>query len=251
MPMHDWTRVDAGIFHDFHTVWTSEIRTALNEGILPAGYYALAEQHAGAAIADILTLHASDTETVESSGDASSGGIAVMEAPPRVRIRQNIARNLRRTVAIRHVTRHRLVALLEIVSPANKDRRDHVTSFAEKVRDAMNAGIHVLVIDPFPPGAADPRGMHGAIRDLLDGADEPPYAPPPAEPLTLAAYAAASAGVEVYLEQARVGALIPEMPLFLRSDRYVKSPLEETYMAAYRGVPSFWRNVLEGSAPAL
>src|SRR6266478_5165711 len=40
-------RVEAGIFHDFHTVWIGTLRTALNEGLLPQGYYALAEQHAG------------------------------------------------------------------------------------------------------------------------------------------------------------------------------------------------------------
>ena len=59
MPVHDWTRVEAGIFHDFHTVWTVALRNALNEGLLPQGYYALAEQHAGRAITDVLTLHAS------------------------------------------------------------------------------------------------------------------------------------------------------------------------------------------------
>lgn len=56
MPVHDWTRVDAGIFHDCHTVWVGHLRTAFNEGLLPAGYYALAEQHAGQTIADVPTL---------------------------------------------------------------------------------------------------------------------------------------------------------------------------------------------------
>ena len=59
MPVHDWTRVEAGIFHDFHTVWIGHLRTALNEGLLPKGYYALVEQHAGHTITDVLTLHAS------------------------------------------------------------------------------------------------------------------------------------------------------------------------------------------------
>jgi hypothetical protein len=36
------------------------------------------------------------------------------------------------------------------------------------------------------------------------------------------------------------------MPLFLRSDRYIPAPLEATYQAAYRGVPAFWQDVLEG-----
>jgi hypothetical protein len=35
------------------------------------------------------------------------------------------------------------------------------------------------------------------------------------------------------------------MALFLRPDRYIYVPLEATYEAAYRGVPRFWREVLE------
>ena len=44
MPMHDWTLVEAGIFHAFHHEWISEIFRALNRGLLPEGYYALPEQ---------------------------------------------------------------------------------------------------------------------------------------------------------------------------------------------------------------
>ena len=44
MPIHDWTRVRANRFHDFHQGWTIAIRDALNAGILPAGYVAMAEQ---------------------------------------------------------------------------------------------------------------------------------------------------------------------------------------------------------------
>lgn len=84
MPVHDWTRVDAGIFHDFHTVWVGQLRTALNEGVLPEGYYALAEQHAGSSIADVLTLHAAPVPS-EPLPLLPVGGTRVAEAPPRVR----------------------------------------------------------------------------------------------------------------------------------------------------------------------
>ena len=57
MPVHDWTRVEAGVFHDLHVGWVPTIRTILNGGLLPEGYYAMAEQHAGRSIADVLTLH--------------------------------------------------------------------------------------------------------------------------------------------------------------------------------------------------
>ena len=48
MPIHDWTCVDAGIFHAFHHDWVAQIARALNRGILPAAYYALREQIARA-----------------------------------------------------------------------------------------------------------------------------------------------------------------------------------------------------------
>src|SRR5207302_10526518 len=56
VPVHDWTRVDAGIFHDFHHAWIEEIKRALNRGLLPPDYYALAEQIAGGLGPDVLTL---------------------------------------------------------------------------------------------------------------------------------------------------------------------------------------------------
>jgi hypothetical protein len=55
MPVHDWTRVDAGIFHVFHHRWISAISDALNQGILPPDYYALPEQHAAGFGPDVLT----------------------------------------------------------------------------------------------------------------------------------------------------------------------------------------------------
>lgn len=33
MPIHDWTRVEAGIFHDFRHEWISTLRRALNDGL--------------------------------------------------------------------------------------------------------------------------------------------------------------------------------------------------------------------------
>jgi hypothetical protein len=47
MPVHDWTRVEPGSFHAFHSAWVGEIQKALNGGLRPSGFYALAEQHAG------------------------------------------------------------------------------------------------------------------------------------------------------------------------------------------------------------
>ncbi len=208
MPVHDWTRVEAGIFHAFHTTWVAEIQNCLNEGLLPEGYYALAEQHAGRGIADVLTLQAPPEASAHFQFSTPKGGTAVAEAPPKVRRRETVEQTsllaLRRSLAIRHVSGHRLVALLEIVSPANKDRRQHVDAFAVKAIEALRAGVHLLMVDLIPPSSYDPHGMHGIIRQLLEGSDEP-YDLPADEPLTLASYSAGTA-IEIYLEHLAPGA---------------------------------------------
>src|SRR6266851_2624699 len=80
MPVHDWTRVSAGTFHDFHTVWIGAIRTALNDGLLPADYYALCEQDATDVGPDVLTLR-----TIDSTQNGGGGGLtAVAFSPPKV-----------------------------------------------------------------------------------------------------------------------------------------------------------------------
>jgi hypothetical protein len=250
MPLHDWTRVEAGIFHDFHNVWTAAIRNTLNEGLLPEGYYVLSEQHAGGLIPEFLTLHASPEPEQPAWLRPDTGGIALADAPPRVQrklIMEPAALARRRSLAIRHVGGHRLIALIEIVSPANKDRTRHVAELVDKAISALERGIHLLLVDLFPPGRHDPAGIHGGIVEGLDQYAEP-YVLPTGATLTLASYVAGPE-VEVYLEHLAVGATLAEMPLFLRPDRYVNVPLEPTYQAAYRGMPAFWREVLEGRSP--
>ena len=149
----------------------------------------------------------------------------------------------RRSLAIRHVSGHRLIALIEILSPANKDRARHVTDFVNKAASAVDLGVHLLLVDLFPPGPHDLSGMHGAVLRELEESDEL-YDVPAEKPATLASYAAGPA-VEIYVEHVGFGAPLPEMPLFLRADRYINVPLEPTYQAAYRRMPAFWRGVLE------
>jgi len=111
--------------------------------------------------------------------------------------------------------------------------------------------VNLLVVDLFPPGSHDPFGMCAAIRQQLLQADEPEPEGDrlPNEPLTVAAFDA-SPPIEIYLEYLQAGSKLPAMPVFLRLSRYVNAPLEETYAAAYAGMPVFWREVLEGKRKA-
>src|SRR5437588_10672738 len=86
MPIHDWNRVQAGIFHHFHHDWITEIARALNSGILPEDHYALAEQQAAGFGPDVLTLQGTgpkaDGGSTEGPAPAGSG---LLLAPPNVR----------------------------------------------------------------------------------------------------------------------------------------------------------------------
>jgi hypothetical protein len=149
---------------------------------------------------------------------------------------------LQREIVIHRQDDDKIVALIEVVSKGNKSGRQSFRSFVEKCCAALKQGIHLLVLDLYPPTPRDPQGIHGAICSEL-GEDE--FQLPPDKPLTLASYAAAAA-IAAYVEPLAVQDALTSMPLFLHSDHYVDVPLEETYQAAFDGVPRNFRATLEG-----
>ena len=251
MPIHDWTRVTAGTFHALHVAWLGELQRKLNGGVLPSGFYALAEQVAADTAPNVLTLRLPDPSGRRRQGSSPDpedvGGLALATAPPTTAIRDSLdevsTSPARRRVVIRHASSDDAVGLIEIVSPGNKDRRSAVDQFIGKVTAAVREGLNVQVIDLFPPGRFDPGGLHATIWAELGGT----YDPPADRPLALAAYAAALP-VTAYVEPAAVGMSVADLPLFLTPDRYVNVPLETTYMSAYRGMPRRWTDVIEGRA---
>jgi hypothetical protein len=146
-------------------------------------------------------------------------------------------------VTIRHTSGHRIVALIEILSPGNKASTADLEDFVRKARDAIRAGIHLTVIDLLPPGPNDPEGIHGAIVAAVSGET---YELPEEEPLTFVSYAASDSPV-AYLQHPVVGDELPVLPLFLTPELYVELPLEATYVTAWADVPVFWREVIEGA----
>jgi hypothetical protein len=119
MPIHDCTRLEPGDFHDFHRHWVVESRNALNGGLLPSGYMAMAEQVTGRPIADVVAL-----QTRAPKDD--TGGIAVATAPPTAQViarfeRIDYAKRADRVVI--RPGRGKVVAIIEIVSPWNWLRR--------------------------------------------------------------------------------------------------------------------------------
>src|SRR5262249_49011159 len=131
MPVHDWTRVDAGIFHHFHLSWLDDLSRALNRGLLPPDYYALAELIAGGVGPDVLTLQ----YPMRTTGFATEpvGGLALADSPPRVQFRARAEPDAyatkARSVVIRHTSQHKIITIVEIVSPGNKSSRHGLRTF--------------------------------------------------------------------------------------------------------------------------
>jgi hypothetical protein len=244
MPIHDWTCVDAGLFHHFHQAWTLLLCDALNSGGLPRDYFALVEQNIRGPIPDVLTLKLSATVEAPGSGTA---GVAVKAVPPRARLVRRAEGDLYARKANRITLRHRhgdVVAVIEIVSPGNKASRAEFRAMVEKSAELVRQGIHLLVVDLFPPGKRDPQGIHKAIWDEFLEED---YEQPPDKPLTLASYDAGPPPV-AYVEQVAVGDVLPDMPIFLEPECYVPAPFETTYQLAWGRFPSPLKGLLEPSA---
>jgi hypothetical protein len=251
MPIHDWARVDAGVFHHFHLCWIDALARALNAGILPADYYALGEQHAAGYEPDVLALHAEGASSENGAGDGAGprasdqSRTVTLLAPPAAHTvaeaETEFYRRKQNTVTVRHVSGDRIVAMVEVVSPGNKSSRQALEQFIKKAADLLNRGIHLLVIDLHAPRRFDPSGIHGALWDYIAGQE---YSAPPGKALTLAAYESGLT-FRAYVEPVAVRDILIDMPIFLEPGGCVLAPLEASYQVAWDAVPRRWKIVLE------
>lgn len=240
MPIHDWTRMQDGDFHHFHQRWIQAIADNLNTGGLPPDYMAISDQVTGRPIPDVVTLR-----TRRPKND--TGGVAVADAPPTARMIAKFERAVYAKRADRVVIRHgrgEVVAIIEIVSPGNKSSNVAFRTFVEKAADILYQGIHLLVVDLFPPTARDPKGIQKAICDEFE---DLALELPPGKPLTVGAYLGGDIPA-AYIECVGVGDVLPSLPIFLSETRYVNAPLESTYMQAWEVYPAFLKEIMDRPA---
>ncbi len=249
MPVHDWTKVDPGVFHHFHLSWLGAIKAELNRGEISNEYYALAEPFSAKPGLNFANLNGPTIGQLLQEGTREVGGLSVITAPPKVRYHScpegYVYASKANAAVIRRHPGHEVIAMIQIVSPGNKSSKIAVTAFAEKAEQVLRAGIHLFLVDLFPPTRHAPDGIHRAIwGDGLEG----DFCLPDDKPLTCVSYVAYPR-FEVYLEPVAVGDQLPDMPLFLSSENYVSIPLEETYNRAWQSLPAFLQEVLIDDKP--
>jgi hypothetical protein len=150
--MHDWTRLDDGIYHDFYLSWVAAISAGLNQGKLPSDYYALVERH---------TMDVAEWERGVPDGEFPArppvhdqpGIFDLNEIPPSTPIKDRCEElaywRKVRSVTVRSSEDNVAVAVVEVVTPAIKRVPVARQRFLGQMARAMYRGIHLLLVDPF------------------------------------------------------------------------------------------------------
>jgi hypothetical protein len=126
-----------------------------------------------------------------------------------------------------------LVAAVELVSPANKDRPETRQAFVSKVASYLHDGVSVLVVDVVTERRAN---LHNEVVRFVGGPDD--LLLPSDTELYAAAYRpvirADVRDIDVWHSAFAVGDPLPTMPLRLIADYFVPVELEATYTEALR-----------------
>lgn len=215
-------------WRSFHGAWAATMARQLNQGVLPAGYYAVPlVDRDGPIEFDVATL-----EDVEGTGLAR-GRVEprTWSAPaPAVAVAVDLA-----TVDGIEVQVFaddgdpRLAAAVELVSPRNKDRPAARQAFAVKCVGYLQQASSLVVVDTVTTGRAD---LRSAILSLL-GVDRDAASQAPASLSAIAYRAVArdeeSQQLEVWPAPLALGQPLPTLPLWIASDYSVPLDLEASY----------------------
>jgi uncharacterized protein DUF4058 len=222
-PRRDW--------ESFHVNWAGAIADALNEHLLPEGYFA--EEHA-----QIGARVEIDVATFDDSRSPAPGGGPITTLPARVwsppaatMVIPAAFPDRFEVLVFESEGGAQLVAAIELVSPANKDRDAHRQAFAIKCASYLGQGISVIVIDIVTSRQAN---LHNEMMRLLEHGEA--FALPSGVVLYAVAYRplvrAGNEQIEAWPTTLAVGEPLPVLPLALNADVSLPLDLEATYTVA-------------------
>ncbi len=233
MPLRDHFRPpldDIASWEELHGQWPAMIVMALNRK-LPPRYVAGPRVHLGAFME--IDVSAYDVDEPSSlSRSRGGGGIATATwAPPRPTfdVITDLPDQDAYEVRIHDTKRHRrLVAAVEIVSPANKDRPENRRAFVTKCAALLQERVSVAIVDLVTTRQFN---LYGDLLELI-GQTDPALAPEP--PSTYAAacrqtHRGESWHFQTWNHAIAVGQPLPTLPLWLADDLAMPLELEASY----------------------
>jgi Protein of unknown function (DUF4058) len=218
-------------WESFHAKLAVSIADHLNR-ILPRRFIAEVQTHLGSRVeADVVEFEwLKDGDRAEDVGNGPGGGVAVHAwAPPVATLIMPAVFPDTFEVQVRDGDDDmRLVAVVELVSPGNKDRPETRPGFASKSAAYLQRGIGLIVVDIVTKGHFN---LHNELLPLLnlDSRFEMPDDPP----LYVVAYRPIHREnanfIEAWPVVLSVGSALPLVPLWLRRFSAIPLDLEAIY----------------------
>jgi hypothetical protein len=229
MPLHNHFAPPLSRTHPwrgFHSAWAAAIARHLNQGVLPAGYYAIPNVDLDGPIEiDVAALR----ERQEEGTSAAESPPLWSPATPALTVSLDFpSLELVEVQVFWDEGDPRLKAAVELVSPRNKDRPDARRLFAVKCLSYLHAGSSVAVIDVVTSRHAN---LHAEILRLLELNGPAAWQSP--TDLYAITYQATPVDqkrmLRAWPEVLAVESPLPRVPLALGAEFCVPLDLETTY----------------------
>ncbi len=235
MPLRDHFRPPTDLrisWEELHGGWPMTIVQHLRT-LLPAGYTAGPKVHHGAHVE--VDVSAYEGDDVPRFGSTDAGGVATLAwapAEPSLAVETELTDFDEYEVRVYDARRERrLVAAIEIVSPANKDRPEHRNTFVAKCAALLRQGIAVSVVDLV---TTKHFNLYAELLEFI-GHIDPTL---PADPPDISAAACRFVRVgkktvfQAWSHTLTVGERLPTLPLWLTAELVVPLDLEVSYEKA-------------------
>jgi hypothetical protein len=234
MPLRDHFRPpldDQRHWEGFHASWPVLIVASLRRK-LPRGYYAEPRIHLGtSAEIDVATLeHEREDHSTTAIGNGNGGVATAVWAParPSLTLATDLpAQDVYEVLVFDEMRRSRLVAAVEIASPANKDRPEHRRAFVAKCAGLLRERVSVVIVDVVTTRTLN---LYAELLDQI-GLSDPGLSPEP-PPLYAAACRLTKRDndwlMEIWTQTLNLGQPLPTMPLWIADNLAVPLELEES-----------------------
>lgn len=202
---------------------------------LPPGFTAAPRVHLGAQMEIDIATYDHSQATPFSTSDEGGVATAVWTArEPSVAVETTLPDFDEYEVRVYDATRNRrLVAAIEIVSPANKDRIEHRHGFVAKCATLLQQGVAVSIVDLV---TVRQLNLYLELMDFVGHADTTLGIEPPCTYATSCRWIRKGKRpiLESWSHRLTVGQVLPTLPLWLSDVQVIPLDLETSYEQACR-----------------
>lgn len=219
-------------WEELHGAWPGSIAFRLNS-ILPPNYYSGPRVHLGSAI-DVAAFENDNSSRLMFASGEGDSAVAWTPAQPTLLLETDAPTPPEYEVRV-YDERHgrRLVAAVEIVSPANKDRPESREAFVSKCHALLQQDVCVAIVDPVTERQAN---LYAELAERM-GAAPPSVAKFPIYAVSCRGIKARGRWrVEAWEHELAIGSLLPTLPLWLTDLLHVPLELEASYEDTCRGL---------------